>query len=244
MADRALGAPGEVGAVAHLHGALAADDLAAHLVSVGRVDESLDLHDRSPQRGEQHEDRVELPLGRARPGAPGHDLHGRVVVVEQPAVDVDLVDGGVGEGSRRGQAVRREGVAVDVVHDERSADAGNRCLEREIARIESAHEPQGDQASAQVDLGVDDSLCCRHGGRQRLLAQRGALGVEAEQCLLSVEAIGGGDDDGVARGHQLLNRGCDVRPEFIRESRCAGSVRVVEPGHLRTRDLARERAGM
>ena len=124
MADRALGATGEVRAIAHLHRAVAADDLAPHLVAIGGVDEGLDLHDRATARGEQHEDRIELTLRGARAGAPGHDLHGGVVVVEQPAVDVELMDGHVGHGHRGGQAVRREGIAVDVVHQERLADGG------------------------------------------------------------------------------------------------------------------------
>ena len=51
MADGALGPAGEIGTVAHLHGALAADDLAAHLVSVGGVDEGLHLNKHSATRG-------------------------------------------------------------------------------------------------------------------------------------------------------------------------------------------------
>ena len=142
MSDRALGAAREECAVPHLHGAFATDDLAAHLVAVGGVDEGLDLHEYAAARGEEHEDRVEFAVGCAGPGPSGHDLDGGVVVVQQPAVDVDLVDRGVGQRARGRQPVRREGIAMRVVDDQRLPDRCHRLLECDVAGIESPHEAQ------------------------------------------------------------------------------------------------------
>ena len=121
---------------------------------------------------------------------------------------------------------------MHVVHDERLADAGKRLLQCDVARIEAAHEAQGDEAVPQVDLGIDDRLCRGHGRCERLLAERGPLGIEAQQCLLGVERVGRRDDDRVARCHELLDVRGDVRPEFICQGGGSRVVRVVEPGHL------------
>jgi len=176
--------------------------------------------------------RIEFALRGAWAGATGYHLHGGVVVVEQPAVDVDLVDRRVGESAGCGEPVRREGIAVHVVHDERLANARKGLLQCDVARIEPAHEAQGDQAVPQIDLGVDDRLRRGHGRCQGLLAESGPLGVEAQQRLLGVERVGRRDDDRVAGCHELLDVRGDVRPEFICQDRGARVVRVVEPGHL------------
>ena len=173
--DRTVRSSRDEGSVAHVDGAAAGDDLAPHLVAVACVDEGFDLHERPALGREDDQHRVEFPLGSVRPRSSDDHLDRGVFIVQKPPIDIDLMDRGVGQRARAGQAIGRECVAVHVVHDQRCAHRRDRRLQVHVSRVEAAHEPKGEQSSPQSDLGIDHAGGVGDGGGERLLAQRGPL---------------------------------------------------------------------
>ena len=163
----------------------------------------------------------------------------RDLLAQQPAQDVGLVHGAVGDDHRAVEERVHERVAVRAVHEQRPADRARvePGLEVDVARVEAAHEADADEATAGGALGLDDPPRRLRRGRERLLAQHRLAGRDAREHVRLVREHGRGDDDGVhivGRDQLQAVRVRGRRPEALGR----GQVRIgdgheLRPGHVR-----------
>ena len=185
-----------------------------------------------------------------------HHLRRDVVVVEQPAEDVDLVDQRVVDRHRRHVLFGNRRVAVRRVHQQRPADlAVHDLLQHPVAGVVAPHEADLHKPAPERDLGVDDTLRAVGRGRQRLLAEAGLARGERGQHVLLVRRAPGCHQhrvDGVRRDQLLAGRegpglGGDVGPDRrgavrvdVRERRDRGAGEdPVDPARVVAPDRAR-----
>ena len=111
------------------------------------------------------------------------------------------MDGRVIDAQGRVQAVRRVGVAVNVVHDHCLADVtrGERCFQSNVPGIEAPHEAEHDEPLPPSDFGVHHALRVFQRRRQRFLQHRGLTGCQARKRVLGVQIIR-------ARDHYRVDR--------------------------------------
>ena len=130
-----------------------------------------------------------------------------VIVIEQPAQNVDLMDQRVVDRHRRDVAIGHRLVAVGGVDHQRRADPRQRGLERDVAAIVAAHEADLHQPGAVRGLGLDDAAGGVRRRGQRLLAKaRLAGGDRAEDLRLVRLAHRARPQEGRRR------RGCPGQP--------------------------------
>ncbi|MNZ84796.1 hypothetical protein D3C78_1035650 [compost metagenome] len=134
-----------------------------------------------------------------------HHLNRNIVVIQQPAQHVDLVDQGVGDRHIRGVSFTNGRVAVRTVQHQRFADlpTGQHLLQCSVALIVRAHKAYLHQAFAVFGLCLNDVFTALRSDRQRLLAEYRLAGGNRRQHELFMARAPGGHQ------HRLNVRGLD-----------------------------------
>nr|CAD7047378.1 hypothetical protein RP007_05089 [Rhizobium sp. P007] len=178
--------------------AVLADHLALYVVTVVAVHEDFDVDDRAPGRFQNDDLRVPQ-LCMAAGGGTWKENPGRhIVVIEQPAQHVDLMDHRVVDCHGRHILLRNGRVAMGGMDHDRGADHGVHGLfQRHVTGVVAAHETHLHQPFAMRHLSIDDPLraLCRR--RQRLFAEARLAGGDGRQHILLMRRAPGSDKHGI-----------------------------------------------
>ena len=184
--------------VGQLHGAVFADHLALDVIAVAVG--HLDLHvDEAALPGpHQHDLGVVIALVGVGGLADLDALDVLVLVVQQPAADVQLVDGHVGNAVFGLEARALGHVAVAGLDHQGRADlAGvDDPLHLRVAPVIVAHEAHLDQTLADLQLPVDDLLAVLGVLAQGLFAEAPLLLRQGLHDVVVVGGVDGGNDHG------------------------------------------------
>ena len=165
-----------------------------------------------------------------RGGAREAHLHGTVVIVQQPAQHVQLVDQGVGDRHIGGVVLADRLVAVGAAQHQRRADIAivDHFFQRQIAFVVRAHKANLHQTTAGLHFGIDDAAAAFRGHRQRFFAEYRLTGGDGGQSVLFVGRVPGGDQDGIdiAGVNHVVAVGVDFRLHARQRDRRAGVVGI------------------
>ena len=177
--------------------ALLADDLTLDVVTVSVRNLNLYVNTRTGLGFQQHDLRVVVTLGRARGLAHLEHLTALILIAEQPAAYVQLVDCNVGNAHLGLEAVRLRHVTVARVnHQRRTQLTGvDDALHLGVAAVIVAHKADLYQTLAVCGLGRDDFLAVGGTLCQRLLAEHLLARFESLEHIACVARVGRGDND-------------------------------------------------
>ena len=221
--------------IGQLDGAVLADHLALDIIAVAVG--HLDLHvDEAALLGaHQHHLGVVIALVGVGALADLHALDVLILVVQQPAADVQLVDGHVGDAVLGLEARALGHIAVAGLDDQGTAQlAGvDDPLHLGIAPVIVAHEAHLHQTLADLLLTLDDVLAVLGVLRQGLLAEAPLLLGQGLHHVVVVGGVDGGDDHGLHVG--VLDHAVAVvavgLDAVLGGSLVGGSGHIVADGH-------------
>ena len=196
-------------------GALLANQLAQDLIAVVAVAGNLNVDQYAGVRLHKYQLRV-LAGAFCEAGSAGEANSNFVqVLTQQPAADVDLVDGNVGNVLLGGVVLRMAAGTADAVRHQRSTQLTGveDLLHLDVVRVKAAHEADREALAAVLGNCLLDLLAVLDGLSQRLLTEDMLLGLAGCQtrCLVGIRA--GCNNDCVNLGivYQLVYIGVAIR---------------------------------
>ena len=188
--------------IGQLHGAVLADDLALDVIAVAVS--NLNFHvDKAAVLGtHQHDLGVVIALVGVGALTDLDALHVLILVAQQPAADVQLVDGHVGDAVLGLEARALSNVAVAALDQQGLADlAGvDDALHLGIAAVIVTHEAHLHQTLADLLLALDDVLAVSGVLAQGLLTEAPLLLSQSLHDIVMMGGVDGGDDHGLDLG--------------------------------------------
>ena len=181
-----------------VEGALLADDFALDIIAVMREDERFYVNADAGLGGQVHDLRVLEALAGVARGAREDDLCLDVVLAQQPAQHVDLMDHGVLDRHIGGKADAAVVIVAmcTVQHQRAAIFAGiDELFELLIAGIKAAHKANLYEVLARSHLGLHDALAGLRGRRERLLTENRLARLNGCHDILLMEGICRGADD-------------------------------------------------
>ena len=161
------------------------------------------------------------------------DLSGRIILAEQPAQNVDLMNHRVLNRHGVVPVVRNGRVTVCTVQQQRFAvlSAVDSSLQLLVALVIAAHEADLNQLFAGLHLGLDDALAGVRLGRERLLAEYVLAGRDGRQNVFLVIRVSRGAHNRVNLGViDHINRVFKALDAVLLGNRKAESARRVGAG--------------
>ena len=157
-------------------------------------------------------------------------LYRTVVIVEQPAQHVQLVDQGVGDRHVGGVVLADRLVTVRAMQHQRRANIAiiNDFFQRQVAFIVRAHKADLHQAAARFHFRIDNASAAFRTHRQRLLAEHWFAGGDRREGILFVRRIPRGDKDSVdiAGADNIVAVGVDFRLHARQRYRRTCALRI------------------
>ena len=124
-------------------------------------------------------------------GAREAHLHGAIVVIQQPAQHIQLVNQGVGDRHIGGVVLAHRLVAVRAAQHQRRADVAviDHFFQRQIAFVVRAHKSNLHQAATGFHFRINDTAAAFRAHRQRLLAEHRLPSGDGGQRVLFVGGV-------------------------------------------------------
>ena len=124
-------------------------------------------------------------------GARKAHLHGNIVVIQQPAQYIQLVNQGVGDRHVGDVILTYRLVAVRAAQHQRRADIAviDHFFQRQIAFVIRTHKSDLHQAATGFHFRINDAAAAFRAHRQRLLAEHRLPGGDGGQRVLFVGGV-------------------------------------------------------
>ena len=223
--------------IGQLDGAVLADHLALDVIAVAVGHLDLHIDEAALLGAHQHHLGVIIALVGVGGLADLHALHVLILVIQQPAADVQLVNGDVGDTVLGLEARALGDVAVAGLDDEGLAQlaGGDDPLHLSVAPIIVAHEAHLHQPLADLLLPADDLLAVLGVLAQGLLTEAPLLLCQSLHDVVVMGRIDGGDDHGLHlrvldHAVAVVAIGLDA---VLGGSLVGGSSHIVADGHDR-----------